>query len=345
MGLRDYTFTDPLGSTAAPGTATPAAQRFRRTSAALYVSAAVVIALILVLPDPDHSDHVPLGIVAVVSLVVGLGFAVRRELPAPLLVLSPAFGVLAIAAAVAAARPLAGTAFFALWPMIAAACFLQRREVAATFALLAVSYAAVFPIWVHEAARILLVVSTLSAVGGMTVLVYALKERVARLVAGLEHAAATDPLTGVLNRGAFSRAVGVHHRERSGPYAVLALDLDEFKSINDRFGHDAGDLALQRFGTIAAAHTRPGDVLARVGGEEFALLLPDTDAHAAARVAERIRAAVEWGTTDLESTVTVSVGLAHDPLGLRATHEVLRDADRALYRAKAAGRNRVVAAA
>jgi diguanylate cyclase (GGDEF)-like protein len=207
------------------------------------------------------------------------------------------------------------------------------------------AYAVVFPLWVDDTARTLMAVSTLSAVAGMTCLVFVLKHRVVRLVAGLERAAATDPLTGMLNRGAFADAVSRHHRERTGPYAVLVLDLDEFKSINDCFGHDAGDLALRRFGVIAAAHIRPGDVLARVGGEEFALLLPDTDAHAAGQVAERIRAAVEAGTTDLEGRVTVSVGVAHDAHGMRATGDVLRDADRALYRAKAAGRNRVVAAA
>jgi diguanylate cyclase (GGDEF)-like protein len=345
VALRDYTFTDPLGSPAAPGTGTLAAQRARRTSAALYVSAALVLGLILVLPDPDHSDHLPLGIVALVSLALGLTYAVWRRPPGALLVCSSAFGVLIVAASVAAARPLAGTAFFALWPMIGAACFLQRREVLATFGLLAGAYAVVFPLWVDDTARTLMAVSTLSAVAGMTCLVFVLKHRVVRLVAGLERAAATDPLTGMLNRGAFADAVSRHHRERTGPYAVLVLDLDEFKSINDRFGHDAGDLALRRFGVIAAAHIRPGDVLARVGGEEFALLLPGTDAHAAGQVAERIRAAVEVGTTDLEGRVTVSVGIAHDADGMRATGDVLRDADRALYRAKAAGRNRVVTAA
>jgi diguanylate cyclase (GGDEF)-like protein len=148
-----------------------------------------------------------------------------------------------------------------------------------------------------------------------------------------------DPLTGVLNRRGFDRRV-----PDAVTGALLFFDLDRFKALNDSRGHDAGDEALRRFARIAARATRDGDVLARLGGEEFALYLPDTSQEAALRVAERVRADVEAGLEVRGQAVTVSVGVAPTadrPLPLGA---LMKSADGAMYRAKSGGRNRVVLA-
>ena len=155
----------------------------------------------------------------------------------------------------------------------------------------------------------------------------------------------TDPLTDTLNRrGFFERAVAAcGQASRVGqPVAVVMLDLDRFKAINDRFGHDAGDLVLRRFAAAVALEVRPGDVFGRVGGEEFALLLPGSNETAAlgtaGRLCQRVRAEVAHPARD--AAVTVSAGVARLPAGLEpeaALTSGLSAADGAMYAAKQAG--------
>jgi diguanylate cyclase (GGDEF)-like protein len=125
------------------------------------------------------------------------------------------------------------------------------------------------------------------------------------------------------------------------------IDVDHFKSVNDRYGHAVGDRVLRRIADLLVTATRQNDVVARIGGEEFAVLLPHTDEETATDVAERVRAAVALHTSDPQ--VTVSIGVAslggalfqhgEDPIERAAT--LMERADGALYRAKRAGRNRV----
>src|SRR2546423_9928208 len=118
----------------------------------------------------------------------------------------------------------------------------------------------------------------------IALMVAVLRERVDRLIARLADAARTDPLTGLLNRRGFQELMEIETERalRSArPLAILVGDLDHFKHLNDRFGHAAGDLALRRFGEIASSASRRIDAVARIGGEEVALLLPETDPHAA----------------------------------------------------------------
>jgi diguanylate cyclase (GGDEF)-like protein len=160
-----------------------------------------------------------------------------------------------------------------------------------------------------------------------------------RLQLRLDRLANEDELTGVLNRRAFlSRATG-----KSA--AVLALDIDHFKRLNDRYGHAAGDAMLRGFARAVAAQLRPQDLFARVGGEEFWVLLPQTDIATAVQVAERLRVAVSETRAqhDAETLqVTVSIGVSGVTDGDLAA--ALSAADRAMYQAKTRGRNRVVAA-
>jgi diguanylate cyclase (GGDEF)-like protein len=160
--------------------------------------------------------------------------------------------------------------------------------------------------------------------------------------------ASTDELTQLANRRHFDEALRaeVIRAERFGdPVAVVVADLDNFKEINDRHGHDAGDLVLQTFADVIRASVRDVDLPARYGGEEFTVLLPGTDAEGGRQLAERLRAALE----DLEVAtgggvtvrVTSSFGVAGFPEEPSAA-ALLRAGDRALYRAKAAGKNAVV---
>jgi diguanylate cyclase (GGDEF)-like protein len=123
------------------------------------------------------------------------------------------------------------------------------------------------------------------------------------------------------------------------------LDIDGFKAVNDRFGHDAGDRMLQCVAKTMLENTREIDLVARLGGEEFGILLPNTDAEAASNLAGRLRLAIEKGTCtvqDHKMNVTVSIGVAFCSKLVTGLDALLKNADTAMYRAKRRGRNRVV---
>lgn len=167
----------------------------------------------------------------------------------------------------------------------------------------------------------------------------------------LAHAAATDSLTGLPNRRAFdARLDRLIADRRSGTPAgcVAVFDIDFFKRVNDEYGHAVGDEVLERFATVAQATLRSGDHVARLGGEEFGLLLGGADIKQAMRVCDRLRLAIAQGVTRAPDgsviTVTVSAGIATID-GTATRHQIMRAADAALYRAKAAGRDRLAIAA
>lgn len=168
----------------------------------------------------------------------------------------------------------------------------------------------------------------------------------------LEDLARIDEKTGLANFRQFQDRLRDEwlRAERYGtPVSLIMLDLDDFKRLNDRYGHLAGDQVLKEFALLVAGGARATDIPARYGGEEFAVLLPHTDAAMAYRVAERIRSAVAEfvfleGETPLR--LTVSAGIATSPASppVRSADELIRAADAALYRAKHAGKNVAVAA-
>ena len=171
-----------------------------------------------------------------------------------------------------------------------------------------------------------------------------------RLLATLNHAADHDPLTGVLNRSAFLRRgleLAEHMQRTGGTVVAMMLDIDHFKSVNDRHGHAAGDAVLTTFASRMRDHLREDGLFGRFGGEEFAVLLTGVDAAAALVVAERLRLLASE-LIPLEDgrllDITVSVGVASAPARMTGLEQLLSQADVALYRAKAMGRNRVVGA-
>ncbi len=164
----------------------------------------------------------------------------------------------------------------------------------------------------------------------------------------LKKLASTDPMTGIANRRRFMKygkreyAIFLRHKR---PLTAVMLDIDHFKAVNDTFGHAVGDRALILAVEICGKSLRAGDLFGRIGGEEFALILPDTNSAAAFLVAERIRGMIEGETKDREDGIppfTVSMGIAE--AGEGDFDSLLRRADEALYKAKEEGRNRVVTA-
>src|SRR5581483_3259641 len=180
----------------------------------------------------------------------------------------------------------------------------------------------------------------------------------------LEELSVRDPLTGLYNRRYFQDRLTheIQRARRHGrPLSLLIADIDHFKEINDTYGHQAGDEVLRSIALLLVNQTRATDITARYGGEEFVAVLPETDAHGALRVAEKLRESVavtplyhlergvlgESPRTDETSSIgcTISIGVASfDAKRMADAGELVRAADEALYAAKQAGRNRVVAA-
>jgi diguanylate cyclase (GGDEF)-like protein len=154
-----------------------------------------------------------------------------------------------------------------------------------------------------------------------------------------------DELTRAYNRRYFDRRMveEMTARMRSGgPLSLIVFDIDRFKSVNDEFGHVAGDAVLREVATIAATHLRASEVLCRYGGEEFAVIVNDAPLHSAVVVAERLRNAI--GTTVIEEIgrpVTISAGVAQWDAETDTVKSLVGRADEALYEAKRNGRDRV----
>ena len=160
-------------------------------------------------------------------------------------------------------------------------------------------------------------------------------------------AAMVDPLTGIANRRSFlqdAAQLAKRHKSNPRPTAVLLIDLDHFKSINDRFGHALGDRALEIFADAARQSVRASDLLGRLGGEEFAAVIVDSSRDNAMAVAERIRASFAQAALEVDNRpvgATVSIGLVYCQDAAIDVSELLAQADQALYFAKENGRNRV----
>jgi diguanylate cyclase (GGDEF)-like protein len=164
----------------------------------------------------------------------------------------------------------------------------------------------------------------------------------------LQTLAAIDFLTGIYNRRQFealARAELARCQRYMRPLSVLMIDIDHFKAVNDRLGHAAGDRVLQNVASICRAEKRDSDIIARIGGEEFAVMLPETTETAALQFAERLRNQVRDSAPMIfgeKVSVTISIGVAGATIRTAGIETLLRQADRALYEAKRSGRDRVV---
>ena len=176
----------------------------------------------------------------------------------------------------------------------------------------------------------------------------AMAEKLAQSQQALIEIATVDGLTGILNRREFNRLLTVEierSRRDHHPVSMAMVDIDHFKSINDTYGHQSGDDALQWVAALLKQEIRPGDIVARYGGEEFALILPNTNGEDASIVAERIRDRMANSMIPIQKgltiAVTASLGCATFPYIGDSEELLINAADKALYRAKETGRNRV----
>ena len=160
----------------------------------------------------------------------------------------------------------------------------------------------------------------------------------------IQHLSQTDPLTNALNRRSINQSLDELHHDKNCPYAIVLLDLDYFKNINDQFGHHMGDTVLIAVSQKLGLHLRESDVVGRFGGEEFILILKQSSALKARQIAERCRAAIEDLVIQNENgrairiTASFGIALAADKL---KPQQLLDQADKALYAAKASGRNQI----
>jgi diguanylate cyclase (GGDEF)-like protein len=163
----------------------------------------------------------------------------------------------------------------------------------------------------------------------------------------LEIKAKTDPLTGAFNRLGIEEVISLglqEWRQYRKPLSLVMIDIDHFKQVNDRHGHDVGDLVLSNLSNIVQQHTRAQDLFARWGGEEFVLVCRDTDLDSACTIADKLRELIANQTLHQNILVTASFGVATLKTN-ENLEQLFKAADTALYKAKSAGRNRVVTAA
>jgi len=180
---------------------------------------------------------------------------------------------------------------------------------------------------------------------GGRMLIYSDVTDIVRAAQEMEQLATIDGMTGIYNRRHFL-TMADHEWDRARrhgrPLSFLMIDIDYFKTINDRFGHDIGDRAIVHVAQLAAGCKRSFDLLARIGGEEFALLLPDTEIAQAEAIAERLRCDVAMSPlAEVPHSATVSIGVATSDDTMAGVSDLMRLADQALYAAKRTGRNRV----
>lgn len=178
--------------------------------------------------------------------------------------------------------------------------------------------------------------------GYLVSVVHDISERKAR-EAELERLASTDPLTGAGNRRKLYELLDrqLHLRRRyANPVSLVVVDIDHFKRINDRFGHEIGDHVLMEFSRKIRGALREPDLLARIGGEEFVILAPQTDRKGVLAITEKVAETVRALRIEEAGGITASFGVAEAEAG-EERDELLRRADQALYRAKSAGRDRI----
>ena len=200
---------------------------------------------------------------------------------------------------------------------------------------------------VSTTAQSIFLVAAIAATFLLTVSIAVLANQ--RLQGALDVAAKVDPLTGLMNRRAFSEAADrdwAHSARGERLLSVMLLDLDNFKSFNDLYGHKAGDAVLREVGQALTREVRANDVVCRFGGEEFVVLMPDTSAAEAQSIAERLRTVIAALKVELapDLSISTSIGVAERSRADTTWEQLVAASDKALYAAKRGGRNRVVVA-
>ncbi|GAA0800599.1 hypothetical protein Sya03_09400 [Spirilliplanes yamanashiensis] len=313
----------------------------------LFAGGAFPIVLSLAVPVTTNGVILPSIFLGALAMAVGGWCFVRpQRVPRRVLALLPPFGT----ALIGMAAWLDGTAgdgseMLYVWPVLLAAYFLSMRAGLMNVAIVAVGYP---PLAISILGPVG-ITSSVYLIGTLLVtvmIVSSLRRQLARVLDASEHEARTDRLTGLTNRRGWDEdlhRVLARQQAHGQPVSVVMIDLDHFKRLNDTHGHAAGDAALAGVAQVLQSGVRPGDVLARLGGEEIGLLLPGRGAEEAASEADVLRRRIEQESSAWPAPVTVSIGVAGAREDVATGEALMEAADSALYAAKRTGRNRVAA--
>jgi diguanylate cyclase (GGDEF)-like protein len=322
-----------------------------RIGASMFFAGALFSVLSTVMPHGPHGNVDGLRLLALGEAITGVAILTmprrwRRYIP--VIVVYGAVAVVSVSVICNGEQhgdAPTMTEFFYTWPAVYVGYFFRRWMTPVFIAVTSAAYGAtlaVIGLSGNVQIRWLLVTVV---VAGLTVAAHAIRTQVDDLVARLQETARTDTLTGMPNRRAFDERLGleIDRAARTGdPLALLLGDIDRFKALNDRFGHAEGDAALASLGRILMSECRAIDTPARIGGEEFAVLLPSTDAAAALTTANRLRRAISRIHDGAGQPLTISFGVAEHPGDGATAGDLMRAADNALYAAKEAGRDRAM---
>ena len=329
------------------GVATRDSAMIARFGAYMYAGGGTLALVLLAAPHAGSTSEPGLALIAVIAYVVAaVHVIVFDRLRAWAFQAFMALGTVMITiGALLYGEPT--DAIVVLYATVAVAAFYSwgRTLAGLQLVVIAIAYGAVL-VWEESFGAA--VRPWLLAVGLILVLgivVGQVGDRMEWLADRLVHAARTDPLTDLLNRRGFEERFDVElerARRNEDHLSVLIADLDHFKEVNDRLGHQAGDEALQHLSTLLMDRKRLIDTAARMGGEEFALILPGSDEHGAYVLAERMRGVVKRAFADQPVPLTLSFGIASFPTHGKTGEPLLHAADQALYAAKTLGRDRSV---
>jgi len=315
--------------------------------AGLFAAGATLALVTVALPRPPRANELPVLLTVAVAYVTGALLLWRAErLQRRALLLAVALGTTLITvAAYASGESPSPLVLLYAWIFLYCACFLANREIVAEILYAALAYAALLIARRPEggiAEWWLVGVGTLAVTAAV---VATLRQRIERLIAALHEAARTDPLTQLANRRGFRELLDLElerARRVESDMSVMIAELDRFAEVGARSGPQVADAALQRAARLLAQGKRGIDGAARVGGAEFALVLPNSDEHAAFLIAERLRSELQDEFARDAIPLTVSFGVACYPLHGETAAALLRAAEEALYAAKGSAGNRTV---
>jgi diguanylate cyclase (GGDEF)-like protein len=322
-----------------------------RIGASMFFAGALFSVLSTVMPHGPHGDTHGLKLLALGELITGVAILFmpkRWQRFIPGIVVFGAVAVVSVSVVCNGERygdAPTMTEFFYAWPAVYVGYFFRRWVGPVFIVVTAVSYAIALDVMNLSGNVQIRWLLTTVVVAGLTVAAHAIRTHVDGLVTRLQETARTDTLTGMPNRRAFDERLKleIDRAGRTGDTLSLLLgDIDHFKALNDRFGHAAGDAALSSIGRVLMTESRAIDTPARIGGEEFAVLLPSTDAAAALITANRLRAAISRISDGDDRPLTISFGVAEHPRDGGTASQLMRAADNALYAAKEAGRDRAL---
>jgi diguanylate cyclase (GGDEF)-like protein len=311
------------------------------SAAVMYGGATSIDAVESAVPGGQSFSLVP-GVGALVLVVLLVAFGSRLPIAA-MVALGP-IGVAGIALALGTTSGTTDGAILYSWPVLWEAYFFGRRGTILVIASVGVAHGLALISMPDDAGNLDRWIDVMASVTVIGTVVEILASRNRALLGRISDEARVDDLTGLLNRRGFEERAQVElawARRDEIPLAVVCFDLDSFKSVNDEFGHEVGDLVLARFAECFRRESRQVDVAARMGGEEFVALMPDTGLDEAYLFAERVRMAFERTAPDGAPRVTASAGAA-TAMAPERLEGLLKSADMALYAAKAQGRNRTV---